>query len=113
MVQNWVRPIKNGVKVESHDGFAWVERIISANDIAYIGLRDVDDAELEILEKYNITAFDMTDIDDLGITNVLKKCLERIDPNNDRPIHLSFDIDAIDPALAPATGTPVRGGLFR
>lgn len=95
------------------DGFEWVKRMISSNDIAYIGLRDVDDVELEILRKYNIQAYDMKDIDDHGIQNILQKCLEKIDPTNDRPIHLSFDIDAMDPALAPATGTPVRGGLYR
>ena len=86
---------------------------MTGNDIAYIGLRDIDDTELDIIKKCGILAFDMNDIDRLGIKEVLRQSMNKIDPKNDRQIHLSFDIDAIDPSLAPATGTPVRGGLFR
>ena len=55
----------------------------------------------------------MKDIDELGIEKVVELSLTAVDPKSEREIHLSFDIDAMDPALAPATGTPVRGGLFR
>lgn len=37
--------------------------------------------------------------------------LDHVNPNRNRPIHLSFDVDALDPSVAPSTGTPVRGGL--
>jgi len=37
--------------------------------------------------------------------------LDHVNPSRDRPIHLSFDVDALDPSVAPSTGTPVRGGL--
>ena len=55
----------------------------------------------------------MTDIDRLGIKAVLAECLSSTDPAGIRDIHLSFDVDALDPSLTPATGTPVRGGLFK
>ena len=55
----------------------------------------------------------MTDIDRLGIKTVLSECLSSTDPAGIRDIHLSFDVDALDPSLTPATGTPVRGGLFK
>ena len=42
---------------------------------------------------------------------VTKRAIRAINPNNDRPLHVSFDIDALDPSEASATGTPVRGGL--
>ena len=55
----------------------------------------------------------MEDVDQLGIVEVLKQCLTHVDPENDRQLHLSFDIDAMDPSLAPATGTPVPRGLMQ
>jgi len=54
----------------------------------------------------------MKDVENYGVHNVLKQCLQVIDPNNERQLHLSFDIDAMDPTLAPATGTPVQNGLL-
>lgn len=54
----------------------------------------------------------MYDIDHLGIGHVMDMALEHLlSQNPDRPIHLSYDIDAVDPNHAPATGTAVRGGL--
>jgi arginase len=50
----------------------------------------------------------MTDIDHLGIGQVMDRALEHL---KGRPLHLSYDIDSVDPQLAPATGTKVRGGL--
>ena len=67
--------------------------------------------EKEIIKDLNIAAYYMSDIDDLGIEAVVEEALTRVDPEGGRRIHLSFDIAALDPAEAPATGTPVRGGL--
>jgi arginase len=50
----------------------------------------------------------MTDIDHLGIGQTMDRALEHL---KGRPLHLSYDIDSVDPQLAPATGTKVRGGL--
>lgn len=94
-------------------GFDWVQPVIKAADIAYIALRDVDPAEKEIIERFGIKAFSMEDVDQLGIVEVLKQCLSHVDPENERQLHLSFDIDAMDPSLAPATGTPVPRGLMQ
>jgi len=93
-------------------GFDWMEPMITSTDIAYIALRDVDPAEQEFLDKFGICAFTNKDVEKYGIHNVLKQCLQVVDPNNDRQFHLSFDIDAMDPSLAPATGTPVSNGLL-
>jgi len=94
-------------------GFDWLKRCVGAGDIAYIGLRDMDEAEIDIIRRFGIEAHDMASLDKLGIEEVFRRCMAKIDPGNEREIHLSFDIDAMDPCLAPATGTPVRGGLFR
>ncbi|XP_027699569.1 arginase-2, mitochondrial [Vombatus ursinus] len=98
-------------KVPSLPGFSWLKPCLSSPDIVYIGLRDVDPAEHFILKKYDILYFSMRDIDHLGIQKVMEQTFDQLISKKQRPIHLSFDIDAFDPSLAPATGTPVVGGL--
>ena len=51
----------------------------------------------------------MHEVDKYGIGEVMKRAFDHL--GNDAPIHLSFDVDALDPTVAPATGTAVRGGL--
>ena len=89
----------------------WITPRLRPSRLAYIGLRDVEEAERNILRDLNIPSFFMSDIDRLGVVNVVTEALRRIDPDGCRNIHLSFDIDALDPWDAAATGTPVRGGL--
>uniref|UniRef100_A0A3Q2YCA8 Arginase n=1 Tax=Hippocampus comes TaxID=109280 RepID=A0A3Q2YCA8_HIPCM len=92
-------------------GFSWVKPFLSCRDLVYIGLRDVDPGEYHILKNLGIQYFTMRDIDRLGIQRVTEVALDHVLARKQRPIHLSFDIDAFDPSLAPATGTPVNGGL--
>ncbi|KAM6466792.1 arginase-2, mitochondrial [Liasis olivaceus] len=98
-------------KVPVLPGFSWLKPCLSPLDIVYIGLRDVDPAEHYILKNYGIQYFSMKHIDGLGIQKVMEKTFDHLLGRGPRPIHLSFDIDAFDPSLAPATGTPVLGGL--
>ncbi|KAJ5539839.1 Arginase [Penicillium tannophilum] len=93
------------------DIFGWLkdEHIVSTRKLVYIGLRDVDRGEKKLLRENGIKAFSMHDIDRHGIGRVVEMALAHI--GNDTPIHLSFDVDALDPQWAPSTGTPVRGGL--
>ncbi|CAG8961321.1 hypothetical protein HYFRA_00013782 [Hymenoscyphus fraxineus] len=102
----------SGLAKESReDVFGWLkdEHMISLKKLVYIGLRDVDRAEKVILRENKIKAFSMHDIDRHGIGRVMEMALGYI--GTDTPIHLSFDVDALDPTYAPSTGTPVRGGL--
>ncbi|ESO92074.1 hypothetical protein LOTGIDRAFT_204097 [Lottia gigantea] len=92
-------------------GFEWVKPCLSVKDLVYIGLRDVDPGERWIIEKFGIKAFSMQEVDKLGIREVMEQALKAIDPSGTRPIHLSFDVDALDPTITPSTGTPVHGGL--
>ncbi|KAI1821161.1 arginase-like protein [Xylaria intraflava] len=91
--------------------FGWLqpEHMLNINKLVYIGLRDVDAGEKRLLREHGIKAFSMFDIDRYGIGRVVEMALAHI--GNDTPIHLSFDVDALDPMWAPSTGTPVRGGL--
>ncbi|KAJ3146182.1 Arginase, catabolizes arginine to ornithine and urea, partial [Geranomyces michiganensis] len=63
----------------------------------------------KILKENNIKAFSMHDVDKHGIGAIVQMAIDYL--GKDSPIHLSFDVDALDPTVAPATGTPVRGGL--
>lgn len=98
-------------KDEAEVPFAWIEdsMTVSLSKLVYIGLRDVDRGEKLLLRKHGIRAFSMHDIDRHGIGRVMELALGHI--GSDTPIHLSFDVDALDPMWAPSTGTPVRGGL--
>ncbi|KAJ8127534.1 hypothetical protein O1611_g6101 [Lasiodiplodia mahajangana] len=98
-------------KEEKPEYFGWLkpEHMLNVSKLVYIGLRDVDAGEKKILRENGIRAFSMFDIDRYGIGRVVEMALAHI--GNDTPIHLSFDVDALDPMWAPSTGTPVRGGL--
>ncbi|GAA94076.1 uncharacterized protein L969DRAFT_96656 [Mixia osmundae IAM 14324] len=91
--------------------FSWIKPVLKADRLVYIGLRDIDAGERRILREQKIKAYSMHDVDKYGIGRVVEMALDHVNPNRDRPIHLSFDVDALDPSVAPSTGTPVRGGL--
>jgi arginase len=99
-------------------GFQWLASPEMASvrldpaSIVYVGLRDVDTEERRIIREKNIKAFTMFDIDKHGIGKVMDLALAHLlEKDSKRPIHVSYDIDAVDPIHAPATGTTVRGGL--
>lgn len=92
-------------------GMDWQYPELNAKSIAYIGLRDVDSLEKLILEKFNILAFGLREVEVYGIKDVVQRALDQIDPLGTKSIHISFDIDALDTLEAPSTGTAVRGGL--
>ncbi len=91
--------------------FDWIKPLLKPERLVYIGLRDVEAGEKKILRENNIKAFSMHEVDRYGIGNVVEMALNHINPNRDLPIHLSFDVDALDPSVAPSTGTPVRSLL--
>ena len=98
---------------EKIEGLEWIEPCLKPENLVYIGLRDVDKDEKEILKKFKIKAFSMHEIDRYGIGRIVDMTIEHLSKgeNDQSPIHLSFDIDALDPSVASSTGTPVRGGL--
>jgi len=93
--------------------FSWLRPMLKTSAIVYIGLRDVDDGEKRLLKEHGIKAFSMHEVDKHGIGKVVEMALDHLNGGGkrDRPIHLTFDVDALDPTVAPSTGTPVRGGL--
>ena len=83
-------------------------RVDPAN-ICMIGLRSVDEAERKILSTGDVVLVDMRRIDEEGISGPLQSFLERVDAVNGM-LHVSLDVDFLDPSIAPAVGTTVPGG---
>jgi len=78
--------------------------------IIIVGARELDFGERELLRSHHVHVFTMSDIDQRGISNVMSEALSLAEKASDG-IHLSLDMDALDPVHAPGVGTPVRGGL--
>ena len=79
--------------------------------MVFIGIRDIDPDEWINIKKYNIKSFTMDHVMELGIGEVMRQAIDYLDPEGDKPFHISFDIDAVDPMGAVGTGTKFRGGL--
>lgn len=75
-----------------------------------IGVRDLDPEERVLLKQSEVTVFSMKDIDELGIGRVIREAIA-IAGSGGSGIHLSFDVDVVDPGIASGVGTPVTGGL--
>lgn len=79
-------------------------------NICYVGLRDLDAGEKLLMHEAGVTAYTISDIDRLGFSEVVKKVKLFFKTHCD-VVHISFDMDSLDPSIAPGTGVPVPGGL--
>ncbi len=84
-------------------------KILQENTVL-IGIRNLDVQERQSLHKTKVTVFTMSDIDQLGMKEVMRRALDIVTDGTDG-VHVSFDLDVIDPAEAPGVGTPVPGGI--
>ncbi|MHA2029887.1 MAG: arginase, partial [Candidatus Kariarchaeaceae archaeon] len=75
-----------------------------------IAARDLDYEEVKLLNSSNVSVFTMKDIDERGMATICKEAIKIATKDVDH-LHVSFDIDALDPNEAPGTGTRVQGGL--
>jgi arginase len=83
---------------------------VQARNTVLIGIRDIDAGERENLKKCGVTVYTMRDLDERGMRDVVDEAI-RIASDGTSGIHLSFDLDVVDPEDAPGTGTPVWGGI--
>ncbi|SDJ64888.1 arginase [Natronorubrum texcoconense] len=97
-----------------HGAFAEMEWAtaprVREESIAYVGLRSIDERERELVRDSEMTAFTMADIDERGMTAVVEDALDVATGGTDG-VHVSLDLDWLDPKAAPGVGTPVRGGV--
>ncbi|MFB6160479.1 MAG: arginase [Haloferacaceae archaeon] len=79
-------------------------------NVALVGLRSLDEGERRHVEDLPVAAYTMSDVDERGIAPVVADALDAATDGADG-LHVSFDLDWLDPADAPGVGTPVRGGV--
>jgi arginase len=83
---------------------------VDVNNVVLVGIRDVDALERKRVRDSGVTAFTMRDIDERGFSEVMEQALN-IAGEGTAGVHVSLDMDAVDPDEAPGVGTPVRGGM--
>jgi arginase len=83
---------------------------LAPENLAMIGLRSIDPGERELIHKLGIQAYTMFDVDRLGMYEIASRVIEDMGRKVDH-VHISFDVDSVDPVVAPGVGTPVSGGL--
>lgn len=83
---------------------------VDPHNICFVGCRDLDPGEKVLMKKAGVTVFTMSDIDRQGFSEIVKKVLKFFKTHADW-IHVSFDMDVLDPMYAPGTGIPLPGGL--
>lgn len=84
---------------------------VDPKNVYNIGGRDIDPGEFEIAKKLGLELYTMDKVRAIGLENLIDKVISDIRNSDVDGVHLSFDIDAIDPSLVPGTGTPVAGGF--
>ncbi len=95
-----------GVGFESN---GWSLPALSPDRVAVIGARSIDPGERQAIQESGVAVYTISDIDRRGVEPVLKEALERV---SGAPfVHVSVDLDLVDPGVAPGVGSPVKGGL--
>ena len=119
--------LSTGKHMSQYPGWSWLEGKVPVareevlgllDDTVYIGLRDVDEEEQRLIDGQHaslginqIKQFDCADIERLGIEHVMDQAIAHFDARGVTDIWMSYDIDVINPAWVPCTGTDVDGGL--
>ncbi|NLB58992.1 MAG: arginase, partial [Gammaproteobacteria bacterium] len=82
---------------------------ISPSQVKQIGIRSVDAEEKRLVKQHGVDIYDMRYIDEMGMKRTMQQALADLDDSVH--LHVSFDVDMLDPSIAPGTGTRVPGGL--
>jgi arginase len=98
-----------GLAGEAFASDAWPLPALDPRRVALIGLRQADTGERKLLRDAGVRVFTMSDVDRIGIERAVRESLDRI--GGAAFVHVSLDMDVLDPEIAPGVGTPVRGGL--
>ncbi len=87
----------------------WPLPALDPKRVALLGVRELDEGERQLLREAGVRVFTMSEIDRVGVERAMSEALDRVAGPNF--VHVSLDLDALDPEIAPGVGTPVRGGL--
>lgn len=94
--------------IDSNQNFNFIKKLLKFQNLLYIGIRDIDKFEKQVIQNNNINIISVDEIN-----NELYNSIDKINNfiGND-PIHLSFDVDSLDPSILQCTGTKVDNGLY-
>lgn len=84
---------------------------VSPEHVAIIGARDIDPGEAQLIKQLKIPTYTMYEVDKIGIYQIVEEIMTQMRKNSIDHLHVSFDVDGVDPFVAPGVGTPVLGGL--
>ncbi|TYT27065.1 arginase [Luteimonas viscosa] len=82
---------------------------IVPSQVRQLGIRSVDQDEKRLVKEHRLDIYDMRYIDEVGMKRAMEQALQGLD--RDTHLHVSFDVDILDPTIAPGTGTPIPGGV--
>ena len=98
-----------GMGPEALTTLGGVAPAITPAQVRQIGIRSVDPGEKRLVKEHGLDIYDMRYIDEVGMRRAMEEALEGVD--DDTHLHVSFDVDMLDPSIAPGTGTRVPGGV--
>jgi arginase len=98
-----------GLAPGTFDSPLWPLPAVDSSRVALLGVRSLDPSERELIRELGVKAYTMSDVDRLGVERAMRESLAHI--AGPGFVHVSIDMDAVDPEVAPGVGTPVRGGL--
>jgi arginase len=98
-----------GLAGEAFESDAWPLPALDARRVALLGLRQADVGERKLLRETGVRVFTMSEIDRIGVERAMREALDHV--AGPGFVHVSLDMDALDPEVAPGVGTPVGGGL--
>jgi arginase len=98
-----------GMAGELFESNGWTIPAVTPDRVALVGVRSLDDGERRRIRDLGVRIYTMSDVDRIGIERAVRESLAHI--GGPGFVHVSLDMDALDPEVAPGVGTPVRGGL--
>ena len=98
-----------GLAGHGFESGVWPLPAVDPKRVALVGTRLLDDGERRLLREAGVRVFSMSEVDRIGIERAIRESLDRIAGGGF--VHVSLDMDVLDPEIAPGVGTPVRGGL--
>jgi arginase len=98
-----------GLAGDRFRGEDWSLPALEPGRVALVGVRSLDEGERALLRDHDVKVFTMSDLDRLGVERAIREALAHVAGSSF--VHVSLDMDVVDPDVAPGVGTPVRGGL--
>jgi arginase len=98
-----------GLAGDRFRGEGWGLPALEPGRVALVGVRALDEGERALLRDHDVKVFTMSDLDRLGVERAIREALAHVAGSGF--VHVSLDMDVVDPDVAPGVGTPVRGGL--